>query len=114
MNLFTGSLRVENSLAGKGDWLEITFYTPTAGTLQPGDYVVSSSEDEGTCTIDFNFDVDATGQYLEIGSTAYFTNGKVTVKGSGDKFTATIDGTDDDGNKLKGTVTSKFALVYSN
>lgn len=115
MNLFTGSLRVDyGRLTGSGDWLVIEFYTSTPGILVAGDYVVGDNEEEGTCTVDFDFDVDANGQYPTTGSSTYFTSGKVTVKGSGDTYTVTFDVTDDEGNELKGTVTSSFAMVNSN
>jgi len=115
MNLFTGSLKVDyGSLAGSGDWLKIDFYTSTPGTLVAGDYVVSNSEDEGTCTVNFDFDVDTYGQYPTTGSSTYFTSGKVTIKGSGDTYTVTFDVIDDEGNELKGTVTSSFATVNTN
>ena len=112
MNMFTGSLKVDyGSLTGSGDWLNIEFYTPTAGTLVAGDYVVSDSEEEGSCTVNFDFDVDANGQYLTTGSSAYFTSGNVSIKGSGETYTVTFDVIDDEGNKLKGVVQSNFALT---
>jgi len=112
MNLFTGSLKVDyGRLTGSGDWLNVEFYTPTAGTLDAGDYVVSDSGDEGTCTVDFSFDVSAYGQYPTTGSSSYFTSGSVSVEGSGETYTVTFDVTDDDGNELKGTVKSSFSLM---
>lgn len=115
MNLFTGSLRVDyGRLTGSGNWLVIEFYTPTAGILEPGDYVLGDNEEEGSCAVNFDFDVDANGQYPTTGSSTYFTSGKVTIKGSGDTYTVTFDVTDDEGNELKGTVTSSFATVYTN
>lgn len=115
MNLFTGSLRVDyGSLIGSGDWLVIEFYTTTPGTLVAGDYIVSDSEDEGTCTVDLSLDYDTYGEYPTIGSSAYFISGKVTVKGSGDTYTVTFDVSDDYGNELKGTVKSSFATVITN
>lgn len=112
MNMFTGSLRVDyGGLTGSGDWLQIDFYTSTPGTLVAGDYVVSYSEDEGTCMVDFSFDVDANSQYPTTGNSVYFSSGKVTVKGSGDTYTVILDVTDEDGNKLKGTFSSSFSLM---
>jgi hypothetical protein len=112
MNMFTGSLRVDyGRLSGSGDWLVIEFYTPTSGTLVAGDYIISNSDDEGTCTVNLDLDVDTYGQYPTTGSSTYFTNGKVTVKGSGDTYTVTLDVTDNEGNVLKGTFSSSFALT---
>jgi len=115
MNLFTGSLRVDyGGLTGSGDWLVIEFYTTTPGTLIAGDYTVSDSEDEGTCTVDLSLDYDTYGEYPTTGSSAYFISGIVTLKGSGDTYTVTFDVTDDSGNELKGTVKSSFATVITN
>lgn len=112
MNLFTSSLKVDyGRLTGSGDWLNVEFYTPTAGTLVAGDYAVSDSGDESTCMVDISFDVDANSQYPSTGSSTYFTSGKVTISGSGDTYTVTFDVTDDDGNELKGTVKSSFSLM---
>lgn len=112
MNVFTGSLKVDyGRLSGSGDWLEIDFYTSTPGTLVAGDYVLSNSEEEGTCELDLDLDVDTYGQYPTTGSSPNFTSGKVTVKGSGDTYTVTLDVTDEDGNSLKGTFKSSFALT---
>lgn len=111
MNMFTGSLRVDYGLTGSGDWLVIEFYTPTPGTLSEGDYVVSDSNDEGTCVVDLSLDVDTYGQYPTTGSSVYFTSGKVTIEGSGDTYTVTLDVTDEDGNILEGTFSSSFAIT---
>ncbi len=112
MNVFTGSLRVDyGGLAGSGDWLVIEFYTTTPGTLVAGDYFVSDSEDEGTCTVDLSLEYDTYGEYPTIGSSAYFTSGEVAVKGSGDTYTVTLDVTDNEGNVLKGTFSTSFSLM---
>ncbi|MBI9053682.1 MAG: hypothetical protein JEY96_07675 [Bacteroidales bacterium] len=115
MNVFTGSLKVDyGRLTGSGDWLEIDFYTSTPRTLVAGDYVLSNSEEEGTCELDLDLDVNANGQYPTTGSSPSFTSGKVTIKGSGDTYTVTLDVTDEDGNKLEGTFKSSFATVNTN
>ncbi len=108
MNIFTGSLKIDQGLYGNGDWLNIEFYTTT---LTTGEFIISDTGDEGTCIVDLDLDIEAHGQYTTGGTSAYFTTGTVKVEGSGNTYSVTIDATDDEGNTLKGTYSSSFALM---
>lgn len=112
MNMFTGTLRVDHArLIGIGNWLNIEFYTSASGILSPGYYILTDSGDEGTCSVDLSLDVNANGEYPITGSYTNFISGNVTIEGSGNTYTVTLDVTDDEGNNMKGTFNSVFANV---